>query len=226
MAGPGKVDHWRTLARARAIENTAYVAAVGQPGPRYTGHSLVVGPAGEQVAEVGDGEHLLTATVDAVTVADADRRAADRCVAAIDDERVVAAEAGEDWDAGADVAVLATPAGAHRAGAERLLLQHVGEPQPEARAVAQQALEARLIRLETKRGTGQFDGLSYEQIERALFDRLHRLATVAGGIDELMAEWDAATNPEEQACIAQIRSHERDVRASYLEMEARLCPRP
>jgi predicted amidohydrolase len=64
VAGPGKVDHWRTLVRARAIENTAYVAAVGQPGPRYTGHSLVVGPSGEPVAEVVDGDHVLAASVD------------------------------------------------------------------------------------------------------------------------------------------------------------------
>ena len=63
VAGPGKVHHWRTLAVARAIENTAYVAAVGQPGPRYTGHSLVAGPAGDLVAEVGDGDHVLTASV-------------------------------------------------------------------------------------------------------------------------------------------------------------------
>jgi predicted amidohydrolase len=63
VAGPGKVHHWRTLAIARAIENTAYVAAVGQPGPRYTGHSLVAGPGGDLVAEVGDGDHVLTASV-------------------------------------------------------------------------------------------------------------------------------------------------------------------
>ena len=63
VAGPGKVLHWRTLAMARAIENTVYVAAVGQPGPRYTGHSLVVGPAGDLIGEVGDGDHLLTASV-------------------------------------------------------------------------------------------------------------------------------------------------------------------
>jgi hypothetical protein len=88
------------------------------------------------------------------------------------------------------------------------------------------ALEARLVRLEMKRGTGQFDGLSYEEVEQALFDRLHRLATAAGGIDELMADWRTAIDPEERACIAQIRSHQRDVRASYLEMETRLCPRP
>ncbi|MCJ2102239.1 hypothetical protein [Methylobacterium sp. E-046] len=77
-----------------------------------------------------------------------------------------------------------------------------------------------------KRGTGRFDGLSYEEIEQALFENLHKMATAAGGIDELMAEWDDATDQEELALIAQIRSHQRDVRASYLEMEARLCPRP
>ena len=64
VAGPLKVEHWRTLVRARAIENTVYVAAVGQPGPRYTGHSLVAGPDGEVVAEIGDGEHVLTASIE------------------------------------------------------------------------------------------------------------------------------------------------------------------
>jgi len=61
VAGPRKVDHWRTLVTARAIENTVFVAAVGQPGPRYTGHSVVVGPTGDVVAEVGDGDQVLTA---------------------------------------------------------------------------------------------------------------------------------------------------------------------
>jgi predicted amidohydrolase len=63
VAGPGKVDHWLTLVRARAIENTVFVAAVGQPGPRYTGHSLVVGPAGRLVGELGDGDHVVTVSV-------------------------------------------------------------------------------------------------------------------------------------------------------------------
>jgi deaminated glutathione amidase len=64
VAGPAKVQHWRTLLAARAIENTAFVAAVGQPGPRYTGHSLVVGPAGDLVAELGDGDRVLTASIE------------------------------------------------------------------------------------------------------------------------------------------------------------------
>ncbi|GAA1780095.1 carbon-nitrogen hydrolase family protein [Nocardioides hankookensis] len=64
VAGPHKVDHWRTLVRARAIENTAFVVAVGQPGPRYTGHSLVVDPLGEVLAEGGDGPEVLTAVLE------------------------------------------------------------------------------------------------------------------------------------------------------------------
>ena len=64
VAGPLKVDHWRTLAKARAIENVAYVAVVGQPGPRYTGHSMLVAPDGELVAEVGDGERVVTASIE------------------------------------------------------------------------------------------------------------------------------------------------------------------
>ncbi|QSR28531.1 hydrolase [Nocardioides aromaticivorans] len=55
VAGPRKVHHWRTLLTARAIENTVYVAAVGQPAPRYCGHSMVVDPFGEVVAEAGPG---------------------------------------------------------------------------------------------------------------------------------------------------------------------------
>ncbi|HSX67135.1 nitrilase-related carbon-nitrogen hydrolase [Nocardioides sp.] len=59
-----KLDHWRTLARARAIEDVSYVVAVGQPAPRYTGCSLVVAPTGEVVAEAGPEETTLTATLD------------------------------------------------------------------------------------------------------------------------------------------------------------------
>ena len=49
VAGPLKVEHWRTLLTARAIENTVYVVAAAQPGPRYSGHSMVVSPRGERL---------------------------------------------------------------------------------------------------------------------------------------------------------------------------------
>ena len=63
VAGERKVDHWRTLVRARAIENTVYVVAVGQPGPRYTGHSMVVDPLGDVLAEAGEDEETLAVTL-------------------------------------------------------------------------------------------------------------------------------------------------------------------
>jgi predicted amidohydrolase len=56
VVGDLKVDHWRTLLRARAIENTVYVAAAAQPAPRYCGHSMVVGPDGQVLAEVADAD--------------------------------------------------------------------------------------------------------------------------------------------------------------------------
>jgi predicted amidohydrolase len=73
VSGERKVDHWRTLVRARAIENTVYVAACGQPAPRYTGHSLVVDPLGDVLAEAGDGPALLRAEVDLDRLAEARR---------------------------------------------------------------------------------------------------------------------------------------------------------
>ena len=73
VAGPRKVDHWRTLARARAIENTVFVLAAGQPGPRYSGHSLVVDPLGDVLAEAGDGPEVLTATLTREVLEDARR---------------------------------------------------------------------------------------------------------------------------------------------------------
>jgi predicted amidohydrolase len=63
VAGPRKVDHWRTLVRARAIENTVYLVAAAQPGPRYSGHSMVVDPLGDVIAEAGDGEETVEATL-------------------------------------------------------------------------------------------------------------------------------------------------------------------
>ena len=59
VAGERKVDHWRTLLRARAIENTAFVVAVGQPGPRYCGHSMVVAPDGDVLVEAGPEEAVV-----------------------------------------------------------------------------------------------------------------------------------------------------------------------
>jgi predicted amidohydrolase len=73
VAGPRKLDHWRTLLLARAIENTAYVVAAAQPAPRYTGHSMVVDPLGEVLAEAGDGAEVITAVLDREVLEEARR---------------------------------------------------------------------------------------------------------------------------------------------------------
>ena len=50
-------DHWRTLLRARAIENQAYVVGVNRVGSGrqldYAGDSAVIGPFGEVIAGRG-----------------------------------------------------------------------------------------------------------------------------------------------------------------------------
>ena len=67
-------DHWRTLVRARAIENQAYVVAVNRVGRGgrldYAGDSAVIGPFGEVEAEAdGPVETTLLADVDPARVA-------------------------------------------------------------------------------------------------------------------------------------------------------------
>ncbi len=61
--------HWHTLLKARAIENLCYMVAAAQtgehPGGRHTyGHSLVVGPWGEILAEAPGGPGVVVATMD------------------------------------------------------------------------------------------------------------------------------------------------------------------
>ncbi|WP_236241633.1 carbon-nitrogen family hydrolase [Streptomyces sp. CC228A] len=65
--------HWTLLARARAVENQAYVLACGTAGTHagveQAGHSIVVDPWGEVLAEAGPGEETLTAELDPGKVA-------------------------------------------------------------------------------------------------------------------------------------------------------------
>jgi predicted amidohydrolase len=63
VAGRRKEDHWETLVRARAIENTVWVAAAGSISPSCIGASLVVDPLGVVRAALGD-EREATVTVD------------------------------------------------------------------------------------------------------------------------------------------------------------------
>ncbi|RKS05261.1 putative amidohydrolase [Nocardiopsis sp. Huas11] len=54
VPGPLKEEHWRTLARARAVENTVYVAAAGQAAPSGAGNSMVIDPMGTPLAALGE----------------------------------------------------------------------------------------------------------------------------------------------------------------------------
>ena len=61
--------HWHTLLRARAIENLAYVIAAGQygthPNGRTTyGHSMIVDPWGQVVAQQKSGDGVVVAEID------------------------------------------------------------------------------------------------------------------------------------------------------------------
>ena len=66
--------HWHTLLRARAIETGSYVFApcqYGSHGKSVTyGHSLVVDPWGEVLADAGDGPGFALAEIDAARVAE------------------------------------------------------------------------------------------------------------------------------------------------------------
>jgi deaminated glutathione amidase len=52
VAGPNKVNQWRNLITARAIENVVYVAAADQSPPYAAGDSMVVDPMGIEIATV------------------------------------------------------------------------------------------------------------------------------------------------------------------------------
>ncbi|MEU9980484.1 carbon-nitrogen family hydrolase [Streptomyces sp. NPDC050856] len=66
-------EHWSLLTRARAVENQAYVLACGtggtHAGVEQAGHSVVVDPWGEVLAEAGTGEEILTVELDPARVA-------------------------------------------------------------------------------------------------------------------------------------------------------------
>lgn len=52
--GEHKVSHWRTLLKARAVENTVWVAAAGSAGERTIGYSAILDPMGQPVDYLED----------------------------------------------------------------------------------------------------------------------------------------------------------------------------
>jgi len=63
-----RIGHWHVLTAARAIEDQAWVLAcneVGeQPGVVLGGHSRVISPLGEVIAQAGEQEQVLHASID------------------------------------------------------------------------------------------------------------------------------------------------------------------
>ena len=69
-----RAEHWRLLARARAVENQVYLLACGaagtQAGVEQAGYYAVIDPWGEVLAEAGTDEQILDVTFDAARVAE------------------------------------------------------------------------------------------------------------------------------------------------------------
>jgi deaminated glutathione amidase len=80
-AGPGKVEQWQLLTRARALDSTTFVLAAGQadpstaglqppPGaPGGIGHSALISPRGETLDELGPEPGLLVGDLDLAEIA-------------------------------------------------------------------------------------------------------------------------------------------------------------
>ena len=69
MRGPLKEMHWDVLVRARALENTCYVAAVGECGERNIGNSMLVDPLGVAILRAAEAPALLFADIDPARLA-------------------------------------------------------------------------------------------------------------------------------------------------------------
>ncbi|MEN2768244.1 carbon-nitrogen family hydrolase [Ornithinibacillus xuwenensis] len=63
-----RIDHWRALLISRAIENQCFVIACNRigsdPNNQFGGHSIIIGPWGEIIAEAGEDETILQAKID------------------------------------------------------------------------------------------------------------------------------------------------------------------
>ena len=71
--------HWHLLIRARAVENTCFVVAPGQCGTHFGkrcsyGHSLIVDPWGEVLAEAGEDPECILANIDPAKLEEVRRR--------------------------------------------------------------------------------------------------------------------------------------------------------
>jgi predicted amidohydrolase len=63
VPGELKTNQWRTLLAARAIENSLFVAGICQAPPVSVGNSLLAGPMGDVLAELGLEPDVLAADI-------------------------------------------------------------------------------------------------------------------------------------------------------------------
>lgn len=67
-----RIAHWRSLLISRAIENQCYVVACNctgsNPDNTFGGHSLIIDPWGEIVAEASESEEIITGIIDSEKV--------------------------------------------------------------------------------------------------------------------------------------------------------------
>lgn len=63
-----RLDHWKTILKARAIENQLFVIAANRCGRqksvRFCGNSMMVNPWGEVIGEAGEDQTTVTAGID------------------------------------------------------------------------------------------------------------------------------------------------------------------
>ena len=73
-----RLEHWRALLIARAIENQCYIIACNRsgsdPNNKFAGHSMVIGPWGDIIAEAGEEQEIMTAEIDLSQVKEARSR--------------------------------------------------------------------------------------------------------------------------------------------------------
>jgi predicted amidohydrolase len=60
--GEHKIEHWETLLKARAIENTLWVAAAGTSSSHTIGHSAIIDPMGVPQVYLEDEERAVVTT--------------------------------------------------------------------------------------------------------------------------------------------------------------------
>jgi len=59
-----RIDHWRVLLRARAIENQVYIVGANCVGEFCGGNSMIINPFGSVLAEAGFDEGIISAEID------------------------------------------------------------------------------------------------------------------------------------------------------------------